>query len=243
MVARAESIIITGSTSGMGFDMARRFLERGANVVLNGRDPKKLEDAVGRLGHADRVAAVEGNVSNPNVGKRLVAEAVERFGGVDVLINNAGIFAVKPFLECDEEDLDRFYSTNLKGTYLTSQAAVPALIERGGGAIINVGTVLVNHCMSDMPVSAPISSKGGVHALTIALASELAPHGIRVNAIAPGIIRTPLIGDNADALASIHPLQRIGEVEDTSDAALFLASAEFVTGTILEVDGGYTHGR
>jgi NAD(P)-dependent dehydrogenase (short-subunit alcohol dehydrogenase family) len=160
-----------------------------------------------------------------------------------VLVNNAGIFGVKPFLESTEADLDRFYATNVKGTWLVTQAVVPALIEAGGGAILNVGTVLVSQGMVGLPVSAAMASKGGVHALTVSWAAELARHNIRVNTLAPGIIRTPLIGDGADAMAAIHPLGRIGEVREISDAALFLARAGFVTGIVLEVDGGYAHGR
>ena len=159
-----------------------------------------------------------------------------------MLVNNAGIFGAKPFLESTVEDLERFFTTNVKGTYLMTQAIVPLMIEGGGGSIINVGTPLVQQAMTGLPVSAAMASKGGVHALTVSLAAELARHHIRVNTLAPGIIRTPLIED-PDSLASIHPLGRVGEVRDTSDAALFLARADFVTGTTLDVDGGYSHGR
>jgi NAD(P)-dependent dehydrogenase (short-subunit alcohol dehydrogenase family) len=243
MTPRIDRVVITGAGSGIGLDMARRFLDEGASVVLNGRDEAKLAAAASALGKPDRVAIVPGHVGAPDTGRRLVAAARERFGGVDVLVNNAGIFGVKPFLESTEEDLDRFYATNVKGTWLVTQAVVPALIEAGGGSIINVGTVLVSQGMADLPVSAAMASKGGVHALTVAWAAELARHDIRVNTLAPGIIRTPLIGDGADGMAAIHPLGRVGEVRDTSDAALFLARAGFVTGIVLEVDGGYAHGR
>jgi NAD(P)-dependent dehydrogenase (short-subunit alcohol dehydrogenase family) len=240
---RIDRVVITGAGSGIGLDLARRFLAEGSSLVLNGRDKGKLERAAAALGEPERVAVVAGSVGERATARQLAEVARDRFGGVDVLINNAGIFAPKPFLESSEDDLDRFYTTNLKGTYFVTQAIVPLMIEGGGGAIINVGTTLVYQGMASLPVSAAMASKGGVHALTVSWAAELARHNIRVNTLAPGIIRTPLIGDGADAMAAIHPLGRIGEVSDTSDAAFFLASAGFVTGTVLEVDGGYAHGR
>ncbi|WP_437778190.1 SDR family NAD(P)-dependent oxidoreductase [Sorangium sp. So ce1097] len=243
MSNRIDRVIITGASSGIGLDLARRFLAEGSSLVLNGRDPDKLERVRRSLEGGARVAAVPGHVGDRATAQAVVAAARERFGGVDVLINSAGIFGVKPFLESTEEDLERFFSTNVKGTFLMTQAAVPLMIEGGGGSVLNVGTVLVQQAMKGMPCSAAMASKGGVHALTVTLAAELARHNIRVNTLAPGIIRTPLIGENADAMASIHPLGRIGEVRDTTDAALYLARAGFVTGTTLDVDGGYSHGR
>jgi NAD(P)-dependent dehydrogenase (short-subunit alcohol dehydrogenase family) len=242
MDSRIDRVIITGAGSGIGLDLAKRFLAEGSSLVLNGRDGAKLERARQSLEGGKRVVAVAGDVGEPATARAVAAAAREYFGGVDVLVNNAGIFGVKPFLESTVEDLERFFATNVKGTFLMTQAVVPMMIEGGGGSIINVGTVLVQQAMTGVPVSAAMASKGGVHALTVSLAAELAKHRIRVNTLAPGIIRTPLI-DDADSMAAIHPLQRVGEVRDTSDAALFLAQADFVTGTTLDVDGGYSHGR
>lgn len=239
----SKRVIITGGSSGIGLGMARRFLEEGARVVLNGRDAKKLERVAAELAGGDRVATLAGEIGELDTGKRLAALAKERFGGADALVNNAGIFAVKPFLESSAEELDGFLTTNLRGTYLVTQAIVPLLIEGGGGAVLNIGTVLVSQGMTNLPVSAAMASKGGVHALSVSWAAELAKHGIRVNTLAPGIIRTPLIGGNADDFAKLHPLGRIGEVDDTADAAWFLLNAPYVTANVLNVDGGYAHGR
>lgn len=238
-----QVVVITGGSSGIGLDAARRFLEAGARLVLNGSSPSKLDAAVQALNGANRVAHVVGDVAEPETALRIAAEARHRFGRVDVLINSAGVFGVKPFLETTDDDLERFLRVNLKGTFQVTRALVPLMIESGGGSIINLGTVLVGQAKVDLPVSAAMASKGAIHALTISLAAELARHAIRVNTVAPGIIRTPLIGDAATSMAAWHPLGRVGEVADTSDALLFLAQSGFVTGQILAVDGGYSSGR
>jgi NAD(P)-dependent dehydrogenase (short-subunit alcohol dehydrogenase family) len=243
-MAHIERIIITGASSGLGFDIAKRFLADGAQVVIGGRDPAKLARAREQLG-ADprRLVAVAGHVGDPATARKLADAARTSFGGADLLVNSAGIFGLKPFLEATAAELDAFYDTNVKGSFLVTQAVVPLMIEAGGGCIINLGTVMVEQPSARLPCAAAMASKGGVHALTRALAIELARHRVRVNAIAPGIIRTPLIGDAADSLGDLHPLGRVGEPREITDAAVYLARAGFVTGVVLDVDGGYAHGR
>ncbi|MFI6043727.1 SDR family NAD(P)-dependent oxidoreductase [Nocardia sp. NPDC051321] len=240
-----KTVIVTGSSSGIGRDIARAFVTRGDNVVLNGRDSGKLAEVAAELGAPARVATFAGDIGSPATGSELVRAAVERFGGVDVLVNNAGIFGAKPFVDVTEEDLDRYVNGNLKGTYFTTQAVVRQLKRQGsGGSIVNIGTVLVNHALAGLPASAALVSKGGVHALTTSLAAELAADAIRVNAVAPGIIRTPLFGDGDEtASGRLALLNRIGEVAETTAAVLYLADAEFTTGHILPVDGGFISGR
>ncbi len=244
MSTETRTVLITGGSSGIGLDAARAFHAQGANVVINGRNPEKLAAAAATFDDTSRVATVSGDVGVKKTGQEMVRTAVKRFGSVDVLINNAGIFESKPFLDYTEADLDRHLSGNLKGAFFTSQAAVEQMRNQGGGVIINVGTVLVDHSMAGLPDSAPLASKGGIHALTTNLASELARDKIRVNTIAPGVIRTPLYGDiDVDAFGGIALRNRVGEVRDTTQAILYLADADFVTGATLNVDGGYVAGR
>jgi len=244
MSEKRKTVLVTGSSSGIGLDVARGFLEKGFNVVLNGRDEKKLSDAARTLGHEDRIALSAGDIGNKATGEKIVRTAVDSFGGVDVLINNAGVFGVKPFLETTEEDVDRFIHINLKGTYFVSQAAVRQMKKQGGGSIVNIGTVLVFHPTASLPSTAPLITKGGVHALTTSLASELAVDNIRVNAVAAGTIRTPLWGDaDVDSFGGTTLMNRVGEVGEITEVVFNLATSSFTTGVIIPVDGGYVNGR
>jgi NAD(P)-dependent dehydrogenase (short-subunit alcohol dehydrogenase family) len=239
-----ETVLITGASSGIGLDIARGFYEQGANLVLNARNEEKLIHATESFGDKNRIATLLGDIGDQETGKQMAQAAMERFGRLDVLVNNAGIFGLKPFLESTEEDLDRYIRGNLKGTYFISQAAVKEMKKQGHGSIVNIGTVLVNHPSASIPASAALITKGGVHALTTSLAAELAADNIRVNMVAPGVIRTPIYGDaDVDAFGGIALMNRVGEVQEITEAVMYLASATFTTGAIIAVDGGYQHGR
>lgn len=241
-----RTAIVTGSSSGIGFAVAAALVDRGDRVVLHGRNPEKLRAAEAKLDAPDRVVAVAGDIADRRTGEALVQAAVDRFGGVDLLVNNAGTFGVTPFVDVTEAELDGFLNGNLRGTYLTTQAVVRRFLEQGGsGSIVNIGTVLIDHAIAGVPASAPLVSKGGIHALTTSLAAELGPRGIRVNLVAPGMVKTPLHGEdpNLQFLGDVAVLRRVGEAEEIAAAVLHLADAEFTTGVILPVDGGFVTGR
>jgi len=240
-----KTVLVTGSSSGLGLGVAKAYLERGANVVMNGRDEAKLTAVAEELGHGDQIALVIGDVSQKEICQKMVDTAVERFGSVDVLVNNAGHFYPKPFTDYSEEELDSFLAVHLKGTYFTSQAAVKQMRKQDGGVIINITTVLAIRAEKAVPSSAPIAAKGAMNAITRSLAIELAEDNIRVNAVAPGIIKTPIHGrtdKEFEELNGMQPLGHVGEIKDIVDAVLYLADAEFVTGVILPVDGGVSAG-
>jgi NAD(P)-dependent dehydrogenase (short-subunit alcohol dehydrogenase family) len=240
---KKQTIIVTGASSGIGKEVARHFLANGDNVVINSTNAGKLGQVFKELGGGGNLAMVAGNVSDKSTGEQLLATAMERFGSADVLVNNAGIFETRPFLEVDEAYLDRFLDTNLKGTFFTTQAIIPQMQKQHDGVVINIGTPLVNHALAGVPITAQMASKGAIHALTIQLAGEFGKDNIRVNTVAPGTIRTPMHGGHADQSAGLHLLNRVGEVEDIAEMVFAVAKSNFINGAIINVDGGLGAGH
>ncbi|MEM9557334.1 MAG: SDR family oxidoreductase [Acidobacteriota bacterium] len=250
-----QVVAITGGGTGIGRAAAELFLAGGARVVLNGRRLEVLEETARALDPSgERVAVVAGDIARRETAEALVATAVDRFGGLDVLVNNAGVFKPTPFLEHGEDDVEHYLGIILKGTFFASQAAAPALRARGGGAIVNVGSMWAEEAIGDTPSSAYSAAKAGVHALTRNLAIELADAGIRVNTVAPAVVETPVYEtfltpeQAAEVLPSfhgLHPLGRNGQPEDVARAVVFLAGqdAAWITGAVLPVDGGVLAGR
>jgi NAD(P)-dependent dehydrogenase (short-subunit alcohol dehydrogenase family) len=241
-----QTVIVTGGATGIGYAIAEEFVRRGANVLLNGRTEAKLAAAADRLGEPARVASLAGDITVPANADRIVAAARERFGRVDVLVNNAGIFYCKPFTDYAIAELEAFLSY-LRGMFVLTQAAVRQMRRQGdGGAIINISTILAFNGIAAFPSSAPMAAKGGITALTKNLAIELAADNIRINAVAPGVVPTPLYGELSEAqlrgLHDMQPLGRYGTPKDIADAVLYLANATWVTGVILPVDGGVAAG-
>lgn len=239
--------IVTGASTGLGFDLTKTLLKKGYQVVMTASNEDRLQKAYDDLGQPQDAAIVAGDIGKIETGRKVVEFAVEKFGRVDVLVNNAGVFEPRPFLDVDEDHLDKFLSINLKGTFFTTQAAIPEMQKVGGGHVINIGTVLAGFGLGGVPIAAPMASKGGIHALTIQLATEFSGDNIRVNTIAPGIIRTPIHARNGiedvDSLAGLHLLNRVGEPAEITNAALYLLESDFVTGIELRVDGGTRAGR
>jgi NAD(P)-dependent dehydrogenase (short-subunit alcohol dehydrogenase family) len=251
MSLEGKVVVITGGGSGMGADAARASRAAGASVVLNGRREDKLAQIAASIdGSGKNVAYVAGDIGDHEVGARLVKTASDRFGGVDVLFNNAGIFAIKPFAQVTQDDLKKYFNL-MAGYFTVTQRAVAEMKKRGGGAVISVGSIWAMQGIGATPSSVPSMAKGGIHSLTRALAIELAADRIRVNAIAPAVVETPLFDSVAtpEQLASFngfHPLGRNGQPGDITSAFLFLADdalSGWVTGVVLPVDGGVTAGR
>ncbi|CAH0192777.1 SDR family NAD(P)-dependent oxidoreductase [Pseudomonas brassicacearum] len=239
-----KTVIITGASSGIGLGLVKAFLGRGYNVVGNARSPSGLDAAAAELGHPAGFIGVAGDIADPATSTALISQAVAAFGAVDGLVNNAGFFLPKPFVEYSPQDLDALLDTNLKGLVYASQAAAAHMIGRQQGFIINISAAVALQANIQVPAALPVLIKGGVNQMTRALALELSPHNIKVNAVAPGIIDTPMHDPAHRAfLDNLAPAGRVGTIEEIAEAVLYLAGADFTTGAILPVDGGMSTGK
>jgi NAD(P)-dependent dehydrogenase (short-subunit alcohol dehydrogenase family) len=247
--------VITGGGTGIGRAVAEALLAEGASVVLNGRREGVLSAAAQAMDpSAKRVAIQAGDVAQPGTAEAVMAKAEAAFGGVDILINNAGIFVPKPFVDQTEADYDSYAGTIAKGSFFMAQAAAKAMKRRGGGAMVMTGSMWAFQAVGATPSSAYSMAKAGVHQLVKNLAIELAGDGIRVNAVAPAVVETPVyeafipadqIKTTLSGFDGFHPLGRIGQPADVKGAILFLASTEanWISGAVLPVDGGVMAGR
>ncbi|MES2790522.1 MAG: SDR family oxidoreductase [Planctomycetota bacterium] len=236
MSTERKVAVITGASQGIGEGLVRGFLDRGYLIVANSRSIKPSTSS--------DILTVAGNITDPAVAERVIAGAFEKFGRVDTLVNNAGVFVSKPFTEYTVEDFAGVVSVNLAGFFHISQRAVRQMLKQGSGHIVNLSTTLVEQPVKGVPSALASLTKGGLDAVTRSLAIEYADKGIRVNAVAPGIIKTPMHSPETHAfLAGLHPMGRMGEVQEVVDAVLYLESAAFVTGETLNIDGGAHAGR
>lgn len=240
MANTVKAAIITGASRGIGAGLVEAFLKRGYNVVANSRNITRANP----FAIAENIALVDGDIGEPKTAAKIVDTAVSKFGRVDVLINNAGVFIPKPFTEYTTEDFDTLVSTTLAGFLYVTQFAVKQMLKQKSGSIINISTTLVDQPIAGVGAAVQIMLKGALNAVTRALAIEYAKEGIRVNTIAPGVINTPMHKpETHDFLKGLHPVGRIGEVKEIVDAALFLTDATFTSGETLHVDGGAHAGK
>jgi NAD(P)-dependent dehydrogenase (short-subunit alcohol dehydrogenase family) len=240
MANSQKTAIITGGSQGIGAGLVEAFLKRGYSVVANARNITEVNP----FPPSPNLALVDGDIGDPKTAKQIVDTAVSRFGRIDVLVNNAGIFIPKPFTEYTTEDLNALVSTTLAGFLYVSQLAVKRMLQQKSGSIVNVSTALVDQPIAGVPVTVQVMAKGSLHAVTRALAIEYAKDGIRVNTVALGIIKTPMHKpETYDSLKGLHPMGRMGEIKEVVDAVLFLTDATFTTGEILHVDGGVHAGK
>ncbi len=236
MQSPTKVVIVTGASQGIGAGIVESYRKLGYGVVATSRSIKPIDD--------ENVITVAGDISDPSTAARVVSAAIENFGRIDTLVNNAGIFLSKPFTEFTEEDYTSAYGTNVSGVFYISQAVIPHMLAQGTGHIVSMSTSLVDQPDARVPAALAAITKGGLNSLTKGLAVEYAGRGIRVNAVALGLIKTPMNPEEYhETLSGLHPLGRMGEVQDVVNAVHYLDSAAFITGEILHLDGGQNAGR
>lgn len=228
--------VITGASQGIGASLVAAYRERGFRIVATSRSIKPSSDP--------DILVVPGDIGDAATADRIVKEAISRFGRIDTLVNNAGIFIAKPFTDYTAEDFASKIATNLAGFFHITQRVAAEMLKQGSGHIVSITTSLTDNPVAGVPTVLANLTKGGINSATKALAIEYAAKGIRVNAVSPGIIKTSMHApETHEFLAELHPVKRMGEMHDIVDAVLYLESAGFVTGEILHVDGGQSAGH
>lgn len=229
-------VIVTGASQGIGAGLVRAYRDRNYRVVATSRSIKPSGDP--------DIHTVAGDISKPETAERIVREGIEHFGRIDSLVNNAGVFLAKPFIEMTQEDYEHNLGVNVAGFFHITQRAAVEMLKQGSGHIVSITTSLVDQPMVGMPSAVASLTKGGLNAVTRSLAMEFSRSGVRVNAVSPGVIKTPMHPiETHSALAALHPVGRMGDISDVVGAVLYLENAGFITGEILHVDGGQNAGR
>jgi NAD(P)-dependent dehydrogenase (short-subunit alcohol dehydrogenase family) len=239
-----KTVIVTGASGGLGLAIAKAFLDLGYNVVGNARTQERLDTAHAELGNSDRFLGVAGDISLPETAERLLDHALEAFGQVDVLVNNAGIFVARDFVDFTTADIDSVIDTNLRGFIYPTQVVARHMISRKQGSIVNITASVSMQPDRNVPGTMAVLTKGGLNAITRGLSIELSRHNISVNAVAPGVIDTPMHSpETHEFLSGLNPAGRLGTSEEIAEAVVYLAQASFINGVVLPVDGGGTAGR
>ncbi len=237
---KPKTMIVTGASKGIGAGITMAFMGRGYNVVANA-----LDFTNSALAPAERLALVDGNIGNASTAAKIAETAIARFGSIDGVVNNAGIYFTKPFTEYTAHDFALLSETNLEGyIYITQLAVRQMLAQKTGGSVTCISSAMVEHPIAGVNASLAMTTKGGLEALTRSLAMEYAKEGIRFNAVAPGVVDTPMHAkDSRESLKSLSPMGTLPEVQDIVEAVLYLTDARHVTGEVLHVDGGMHNGK
>jgi NAD(P)-dependent dehydrogenase (short-subunit alcohol dehydrogenase family) len=241
MSNQRKTVIVTGASQGIGAGIVKAFAQRGFNVVANSRKVTQSTEVAA----SDHVALVDGHIGEPATAAKIVETALARFGSIDALVNNAGIFFTKPFTDYTAEDFKSLVSTNLEGfLYVTQRAIKQMLAQKTGGSIVTITAALARNPIRGVPAAVPMITKGGLETITQHLAMEYAKDGIRVNAVGPGAVYTPMHQNTPkEVMESLSPMGRPSTVKEIVDAVMYLTDAATVTGHILYVDGGAHFGR
>ena len=241
MTTAGKTVIVTGASQGIGAGIVRAFLARGYNVVGTARNATKSKE----LSASDQLALIDGDIGQFETAQKVAELAIKKFGSIDALVANAGIFLVKPFTEYSAEDFRALVSTNLAGFIYIAQHAVKQMqAQKSGGSIVSISAALADNPIAGLPASVPMITKGGLNAVIASLALEYAKEHIRFNAVAPGIVDTPLhAGTPKESLKSASPMGSISKVEEIANAVIYLTEARQITGEVLRVDGGAHIGK